>query len=149
MKPLLPALAAAIFSTAGLCAQEPAPDQSLARMKSVLSHPPLQLSLPEPEANFKIHVKAIHPMQDIFEKPPWQLPPIVWRIPAMGPSTAFGSMPIMSLDLLAIARGVGASNRARDARAARGEVQRAIADYCAAQSNAQAIQICSTSAAIR
>ena len=104
---------------------------------------------PEPEATFRIHIKAIHPMQDIFEKPPWQLPPILWRIPAMGPSTAFGSMPIMSLDLLAIARSVGASNHRRDERAARGEVQRAIADYCAAQPNANTIQICSTSPAIR
>jgi hypothetical protein len=149
MKSLARALAATCFATAALRAQEPAPDQSLERMKSVLAHPPLQLSLPEPEATFRIHIKAIHPMQDIFEKPPWQLPPILWRIPAMGPSTAFGSMPIMSLDLLAIARGVGASNRRRDERAARGEVQRAIADYCAAQPNANTIQICSTSPAIR
>ena len=149
MRLLARALAATAFATAALSAQEPAPDQSLERMKSVLAHPPLQLSLPEAEANFKIHVKAIHPMQDIFEKPPWQLPPIVWRIPAMGPSTAFGSMPILSLDLLAIARSVGASNRARDERAARGEVQRAIAEYCAAQLNANKIQICSTTPAIR
>jgi hypothetical protein len=149
MRPLAHGLAAMLVATVALRAQEPAPDQSLERMKSVLAYALLQLSLPEAEANFKIHVKAIHPMQDIFEKPPWQLPPIVWRIPAMGPSTAFGSMPIMSLDLLAIARSVGASNRARDTRAARGEVQRAIADYCAAQPNANTIQICSTSAAIR
>ena len=130
-------------------AQEPAPDRSLDRMRSVLQKPPLRLDLPEPEANFKIHIEAIHPMHEIFEKPPWQLPPIVWRIPSMGPSTAFGSMPILSVDLLAIARSVGASNRARDQRAARGDVQRAIADYCAAQPNANTIQICSTSPAIR
>jgi hypothetical protein len=149
MRTLLRAVVVTLFATAALRAQEPAPDQSLRRMKSVLAHPPLQLSLPEPEANFKIHVKAIHPMQDIFEKPPWQLPPIIWRIPAMGPATAFGSMPIMSVDLLGIARGIGAANRARDTRAARGEVQRAIADYCAARPNANTIQICSTSPAIR
>jgi hypothetical protein len=109
----------------------------------------LRLDVPEAEANFKIHIEAIHPMHDIFEKPPWQLPPIVWRIPNMGPSTAFGSMPILSVDLLSIARSVSASNRARDERAARGEVRRAIADYCAAQPNANTIQICSTSPAIR
>jgi hypothetical protein len=149
MRSLARGFAATLLAIAALQAQEPAPDQSLERMKSVLAHPPLQLTVPEAEANFKIHVKAIHPMQDIFEKPPWQLPPIVWRIPAMGPSTAFGSMPIVSLDLLAIARSVGAANRARDERAARGEVQRAIADYCAAQPNANTIQICSTSPAIR
>jgi len=130
-------------------AQEPAPDRSLDRMRSVLQNAPLRLDLPEPEANFKIHIEAIHPMHEIFEKPPWQLPPIVWRIPNMGPSTALGSMPIFSYDLLSIARGVSASNRARDQRAARVEVQRAIADYCAGQPNANTIQICSTSPAIR
>jgi hypothetical protein len=130
-------------------AQEPAPDRSLDRMRSVLQNRPLRLDLPEPEANFKIHIEAIHPMHEIFEKPAWQLPPIVWRIPNMGPSTGFGSMPLVSLDLLAIARTVNAASRERDQRAARVQVQRAIADYCAGQPNANTIQICSTSPAIR
>jgi hypothetical protein len=141
------AMMVAAFATTG--AQEPAPDRSLDRMRSVLQKPPLRLDVPEAEPNFKIHIEAIHPMHDIFEKPPWQLPPIVWRIPNMGPATAFGSMPILSVDLLSIARSVGASNRARDQRAARAEVQRAILEYCAARPNANTIQICSTSPAIR
>jgi hypothetical protein len=138
-----------VAALAAPCAQEPAPDRSLDRMRAVLEKPPLRLDVPEVEANFKIHIEAIHPMHDIFEKPPWQLPPIVWRIPNMGPATAFGSMPLLSLDLLSIARSVGAANRARDERAAREEVQRAIAGYCAAQPHANTIQICSTSPAIR
>jgi hypothetical protein len=85
-------------------------------------------------------------MHEIFEKPPWQLPPILWHVPAMGPSTAFGSIPILSVDVLAIAR---SANHARQERAAREEVQRTIVAYCAAQPNANTIQICSTSAAIR
>jgi hypothetical protein len=142
--------AALLFAAASVSyAQEPAADRSLDRMRSVLQNPPLRLDLPEPEANFKIHIEAIHPMHEIFEKPPWQLPPIVWRIPNMGPSTAFGSMPMVSLDLLAIARSVNAGHRERDQRAARVQVQRAIADYCAGQPNANTIQICSTSPAIR
>ena len=56
-------------------AQEPAPDQSLARMKSVLAKTPLRLTPVEPEATFKIEIHAIHPMHDIFEKPAWQLDP--------------------------------------------------------------------------
>ena len=142
------ALAGALIfgGSAALRAQEPAPDRSLDRMRSVLQKAPLRLTPVEPEATFKIEIHAIHPMHEIFEQPPWQLPPIYWRIPAMGPSTAFGSMPILNVDLLGIAR---SARRASDGRAAHAEVLRAIADYCAAQPNANTIQICSTSRAIR
>ena len=143
------AMAIALIAAAAPRAQEPAPDQSLERMRAVLAKQPLRLDLPDPEADFKVHIQAIHPMHDIFEKPPWQLPPILWRIPAMGPSTGFGSMPIASVDLLGIARSVGDAKHARDGRLAREQVRRAIADYCAAQPNANTIQICSTSPAIR
>jgi hypothetical protein len=127
-------------------AQEPASAASLDRMRAVLTHKPLKIDVPDAEPTFKIEIKAIHPMHEIFEKPPWQLPPVVWRIPAMGPSTPFGSMPLLSVDVLAVA---GAARHAYDERRARQEVQRAIAGYCAAQPNAQTIQICSTSLAIR
>ena len=145
------ALAGALIfgGSAAVRAQEPAPDRSLDRMRSVLQKAPLRLTPVEPEATFKIEIHAIHPMHEIFEKPPWQLPPILWRIPAMGPATAFGSMPILNVDLLGIARSVGSARRASDVRAAHAEVLRAIADYCAAQPNANTIQICSTSPAIR
>jgi hypothetical protein len=140
------AFAIVLGTAAASRAQTPAPDQSLDRMKAVLQNPPLVISLPDAEPNFKIHIEAIHPMHEIFEKPPWQLPPILWHVPAMGPSTAFGSIPILSVDLLSIAR---SANHARQERAAREEVQRTIVAYCAAQPNANTIQICSTSAAIR
>jgi len=150
MKRLLAlAMAITLGAAASTRAQTPAPDQSLDRMKAVLQHPPLQLTLPEPEANFKIHIEAIHPMHEIFEKPQWQLPPILWHVPAMGPSTAFGSMPILNVNLLSIPRAISAANHSAQERAARKDVQRAIADYCAAQPNANTIQICSTSVAIR
>jgi hypothetical protein len=143
------AVAIVLACVAAPRAQEPAPDQSLDRMRAVLAKKPLRIDVPSEEANFKVHIQAIHPMHEIFEKPPWQLPPILWRVPAMGPSTAFGSMPILSLDLLSIARSVGDAKHAHDVRAARANVQRAIADYCAVQPNANTIQICSTSPAIR
>jgi hypothetical protein len=140
------AFAIVLGTAAASRAQTPAPDQSLDRMKAVLQNPPLVISLPDAEPNFKIHIEAIHPMHEIFEKPPWQLPPILWHVPAMGPSTAFGSIPILSVDLLSIAR---TANHALQERAAREDVKRTIAAYCAAQPNANTIQICSTSAAIR
>ena len=122
-------------------AQEPAPDQSLDRMRSVLAHPPLRLTLPESEPNFKIHIEAIHPMHDIFVAPPWATEPVGWQPPGIG------------FDLLSLFRYVAKSaadaKREHDVQAAREDVQRAIADYCAAQPNANTIQICSTSPAIR
>jgi hypothetical protein len=143
------ACALILGASAAARAQEPAPDQTLDRMRAVLQHKPLRLTAVEPEATFKIEIHAIHPMHEIFEKPPWQLPPIVWHIPAMGPATAFGSIPFATVDLLGIGRSVAAARHARDERAARIGVQREIAAYCAAQPNANTIQICSTAPAIR
>ena len=141
MKRAALAFAALLAAATPVRAQEPAPapDQSLDRMMSVLQHKPLVIAPVEPEATFKIEIKAIHPMHDIFEKPAWQLPPIRWHVPAMGPSTAFGSIPMFSVDLL---QAGGAVKRSLDERAAKKEVQREISAYCAAQSDPRTIKIC-------
>jgi len=130
---------AAILAASAAGAQEPAPDQSLDRMRSVLLHKPLVLTPVEQEPTFKIEIKAIHPFHEIFEKPPWQLPPIRWHVPAMGPSTAFGSMPLFSVDLLALG---SAARRSYDERAAKKDVEREFNAYCAAQPDPSTIQIC-------
>lgn len=135
------ALAMTFGAAAALRAQEPAPDQSLERMRAVLQKSPLRLTSVEPEANFKIHIEAIHPLHDIFEKPPWQLDPIGWQPPGVG----FNLMTLVQYGITAASN----AKRARDQRFAREEVRRAIAEYCAAQPNANTIQICSTSPAIR
>lgn len=135
------ALAMTVGAAAALRAQEPAPDQSLERMRAVLQKSPLRLTPVEPEANFKIHIEAIHPLHDIFEKPPWQLDPIGWQPPGVG----FNLMTLVQYGITAASN----AKRARDQRFAREEVRRAIAEYCAAQPNANTIQICSTSPAIR
>jgi hypothetical protein len=82
-------------------------------------------------------------MQDIFDTPPWQLPPIGWQPPAWG--TGINLMSLVSY----VAQGISDAKRGHDERLAREEVQRSIADYCAAQENRAQIQICSTSPAIR
>jgi hypothetical protein len=130
------ALAMTFGAAAAPRAQEPAPDQSLERMRAVLQRTPLRLTPVEPEANFKIRIEAIHPMHDIFEKPPWQLDPIGWQPPGVG----FNLMTLVQYGITAASN----AKRARDERFAREEVRRAIADYCAAQPNANAIQICSS-----
>ena len=126
-----------IVGAAAAHAQEPAPDPSLARMKAVLQRTPLRMTPVEPEADFKIHIEAIHPMHDIFEKPAWQLDPVGWQPPGIG------------LDLMMIVRYVEKVKHEHDVRSAREEVQRSIDVYCAQQPNANTIQICSGSAVIR
>jgi hypothetical protein len=135
------ALAMTLGAAAAPRAQEPAPDQSLERMRAVLQRTPLRLTPVEPEANFKIHIEAIHPMHDIFEKPPWQLDPIGWQPPGIG----FNLMTLVHYGITAASN----AKRARDERFAREEVRRAIADYCAAQPNANTIPICSSTPTVR
>jgi hypothetical protein len=135
------ALAITCGASLGVRAQEPAPDQSLERMRAVLQKRPLKLTPVEPEANFKIHIEAIHPMHDIFEKPAWQLDPIGWQPPGMG----FNLLSLIQSGVTAASN----AKRARDQRFAREEVRRAIAEYCAAQPNANTIAVCSSSPTVR
>jgi hypothetical protein len=132
------ALAAIILGVAAAPrAQEPAGDPSLTRMKSVLEAPPLRLALPDAQPTFKVEIKAIHPMHEIFDKVPWATDPVGWQPPGFG------------LDLMMIFRYVENVKREHDVNHARQEVQRSIDDYCAQQPNANTIQICSTSRSIR
>ena len=124
-------LAAAITTAR---AQEPAPDRSLDRMRRVLEQPPLRLTLPESEANFKIRIEAIHPMHDIFVLPPWATEPVGWQPPGLG----FDMMSLFRY----VAKEASQAKREHDLRVAREDVRRAIADYCAAQPNPNAIAIC-------
>jgi hypothetical protein len=141
MRAMTLALALILGATTAARAQEPAPDQSLERMRAVLAKKPLRLTLPDTEANFKIHIEAIHPLHEVFDRPLWQLDPIGWQPPGIG----FNLLTLVQYAVTAASD----AKRARDTRLARDEVQRAIADYCAAQPNANTIQICSTSPASR
>ena len=127
--------------------QGPAPspnpaDQQVDRVRAALEKPPSKLSVPEVHADFRVHIEVRRPLQDIFDKPPWQLPPIGWRPPAVS-YTAFGGIPIVNFDLMGIARSVNDARHAHAARNASDEVRQAIAEYCAVQPNAATITICS------
>lgn len=123
-------------------------DQQVERVRAALEKPPSKLTAPQVRADFSVHIEVRRPLQDIFDKPPWQLPPIGWRPPAVG-YTAFGGIPMMNLDLMAIggaiARGVNDARHAHAAHNASEEVRQAIAEYCAVQPNAATISICSGS----
>jgi hypothetical protein len=126
-------------------AQEPPtnPD-AVDRVRAKLEKP-AGLVLQLPVADFTIHIEKRRPMQDIFDTPPWATDPVGWQPPAVG------------FDLLSVFRyavkSAADAKRGRDERLAREEVQRAIADFCAAQpatnTRPAAAQMCATSPAIR
>jgi hypothetical protein len=124
------------------------PDQQVERVRAALEKPPSRLTVPEVHADFSVHIEVRRPLQDIFDKPVWQLPPIGWQPPAVG-YTAFGGIPMVNIDLMAvggaIARAVNDARHAHEARNASEEVRQAIAEYCAVQPNAATISICSGS----
>ena len=140
-----------VFAVAAPRAQDPAPGQppasapitnhSLERMHRILENTPLRLELPDAQANFKVRIEAIHPLHEVFDKPLWQLDPIGWQPPAVG----FNLMTLIQYGITAASN----AKRARDERFARQEVQRAIAEYCAAQPNVNSIQICSSTPTVR
>ena len=115
---------------------------SVERVRAALETPTPQLMLADRKPDFTLHIEARHPFHEVFESPPWLLPHVEWRPPAVG------------FDLLSVVRYVAKSvadaKHGHDARLAREEVQGAIADYCAGRPDAGAgIQICTTSPAIR
>jgi hypothetical protein len=116
-------------------------DEQVERVRAALEKPSSKLTMPEVKPDFKVRIEERRPLQEIFDTPPWQLPPIGWRPPAVG-------FDLMSL-VMKGARGVAEAKRGHDLHLARDEVQRAVAEYCAAQPNAGEIQMCWSSPAIR
>jgi hypothetical protein len=109
-------------------------DEQVERVRAALEKPSSKLTMPEVKPDFKVRIEAHRPLQEIFDTPPWQLPPIGWRPPAVG-------FDLMSL-VMKGARGVAEAKRGHDLHVARDDVQRAVAEYCAAQPNAGEIQMC-------
>jgi hypothetical protein len=130
-------------------AQDAASAVSVDRVRTALQRPPSKLTLTERKPDFSVQVVWHHRFHEIFDAPPWATPPVGWQAPAV-PRTAFGTVPIVNVDLLAIAGSLASARRAGAERQASEDVRRAIVEYCAAQSDGGAgIQICSTSTAIR
>ncbi len=134
-------LALVFVAAAPLAAQAPSDNASIARVRAGIDKPASKLTLHDRVPDFSVHIEERRPMQDIFDIPPWQLPPIGWQPPAIG----FNLLSVASW----VAQGVKDAKRGRDERLAREEVQRALDEYCAAQENRATIQTCSTSPAIR
>lgn len=129
----------ASLATAGaiavLRAQDAAPAVSVDRVRAALERPPSKLVLTERKPDFKVEVVWHHRFYELFETPPWATPPVGWQPPAVG----FNLLSVLQ----SIAKSASDAKRASDQRAAHEEVERAIADYCAAQPEAfSAARIC-------
>lgn len=121
----------------GQAAQADVAPDSLERVRAALAKPPSRLTLVDRQPDFSVHIEKKRPMQDIFEIPPWQLPPIGWQPPAWG--TGINLLSLVSY----VAKNIADAKRGHDERKAREDVQQSIADWCAAQENHGAyIAIC-------
>jgi hypothetical protein len=138
-------LFAAAAAAAPLRAQQPASTadepragvwiESIEHLRAGLARPPSQLTLQDRVPDFTVHIERRPPMADIFDTPPWQLPPIGWRPP---PILGFNL-----LDLFSKAAGaVAEAKHQHDERVAREEVQRSIAEYCATATATAAAAMC-------
>ena len=102
---------------------------SIEHVRASLEKAPSKLTLTERKPDFTVHIEKKRPMQDIFEIPPWQLPPIGWQPPAWG--TGINLLALVSY----VAQNISEAKREHDERKAREEVQRSIAEWCATQEN--------------
>src|SRR5439155_13540084 len=110
---------------------------SVEHIRAALEKPPTRLTLVDRKPDFSVHIEKKRPMQDIFEIPPWQLPPIGWQPPAWG--TGINLMSVVAY----VAKNIADAKRGHDERKAREEVQQSIAEWCATQDHRGAyIAIC-------
>jgi hypothetical protein len=122
---------------------------SLTRVASALGNPPSRLVLQERQPDFTVDIRErerlehlLPPMWDFKKEPVPRAAPAGW------------SRPLFAVDLLpiagAIVNQVASARRAHAEGAAREEVRREIADYCAARPDRGAgLQACATLTAIR
>ena len=121
---------------ATVAAAQDVSDESLARVRGALQKPPSLFTVQMPKPDFTVYVEGRRPLADIFERPPWVEPPdelaapkirTVIVDPAIGHPTTMTAGG--SVDPGVIGHSIA---RAFRTRAARAEVQRAIAEYCIA-----------------
>ncbi len=142
---LLACLVFAASAGVAVRAQDSVPGNSLDRVRAKLEQPPSKLILEQKTPDFRVHIEKRRPMQEIFDVPAWATDPVGWQPPGIG------------FDLLSafryVAKGVAEVKRGHDERLAREEVQRAIADFCAAQpatnDSRTAAQTCSSQPVVR
>jgi hypothetical protein len=118
---------------------------SLTRIRTALDNPaPLRLTLPEPQADFRVEIRQrplyspnlLGPVESLWSPIPGRVPP--GGLYAFEQRQRLGepwSQPMLSIDLLsigsAVQKAIANARRTRAEQAARDEVQRALAEFCA------------------
>jgi hypothetical protein len=144
-----------VLSVSSSAAQQPADSVSIDRVRDALEKPPSRLTLQDRKPDFSIDIHERERLEHLL--PPWWFEEggdTSWLPKYSARPELFGSQPMITVDLLAIAGGIAREiNQARRARAQRqavDEVRQAIIEYCAAQPGGGAgIQICDRPPAIR
>ena len=144
-------------------AADPPPLQlpvSLEHIRAALERSPTQrLKVVERKPDFRVEIQERRRIEELLASLDFNGGPV----PAAGLyayeqmqriGSPWGSVPIVSVDLLRIFKGIGgqiaSAKQSSAQKAAREEVRGAIADYCAAQPNRGAgIQLCASSPATR
>lgn len=118
---------------------------SLDRVRAALLKPPSKLYVEYRQPDFSIRIQERRPLDDLFEIPLWDTPPVMRTTPSTlahiegtpGPTPALIQT---TVDPGGLAR--SATNKAK-AHATRSQMDRAIAKYCAAQPDAgSSIPLC-------
>jgi len=108
-------------------AQQPLDAGSLERIREALQRPPAGLlALPTPD--FSVYIEQRRPLSDIFERPPWvTVPPEFTPPPGSHRDGHDATIASVSIDPGVVAQSISRAVRTTQAR---GEVRRAISEYC-------------------
>jgi hypothetical protein len=123
---------------------------SVERVRAALLKPPPRIVVENRQPDFRIHVEERRPFDDLFEVPLWDTAVLVPQAPSLlapieGVPHATPALIQTTMDPTRFAR--SASKRARE-KSTRTQVERAIAQYCAAQPDAgSSISLCWSSTA--
>ncbi len=153
-------LAAAIASQAPVSSGAPPIDLSkvvsLRRISEGVAQPPSRLTLPERTPDFVVEVNERQRFEHLIAPflqgdfgTPARKPSFFASQPQVGTTPALASIDVLAV-ASAIGKRVSGARREREAGAARTDVLRAIAEYCAAQPNGgTAIRICMDPTSVR
>jgi hypothetical protein len=123
---------------------------SIERVRAALLKPAPRLVVENRQPDFRIHVQERSPFDDLFEIPLWQTPVVVSQpasllAPIEGVPHATPALIQTTMDPTHFAKSAAKSARAKSTRT---QVERAIAQYCAAQPDAgSSIPLCWSSTA--
>jgi hypothetical protein len=123
---------------------------SIERVRAALLKPAPRLVIENRQPDFRIHVQERRPFDDLFEIPIWETPLVVAQpksllAPIEGVPHATPALIQTTMDPTRFARSAAKSAREKSTRT---QVERAIAQYCAAQPDAgSSISLCWSSTA--